>query len=547
MRPVTQPIISNRVANLISNPQAYQVAAAPVDQGGANQTFGYLSQALSEANPKLQEWVQRRNEEAFKKGARDRELGLDPQDSKDVLYLEGYNRLEGYIRAKEDLAKFSLSYDDAPKDDSFKFDQFAGSFYTGRTESIKNKSVLAGYDEVFTEGVAKLRQAHLNQNTEEISAIQQARAQKWISDQVSEYIAKGQAIPLEHIDLIRNDLKTFFGTTGKEFNSILFNSLKEVSDQGHFEVWDITKQNRPDGTPGLYYIPEWQKHIQAAENHSKLVYAQKSEAAEKAARKQREAKQEELLTSIFSEALTGDGVEAHKAFLKVVSENPHVFRASEIYEWNNRFSSVSKERESPLNNRNAAELMGLIYTGKAGINDVLNAMRQGLITFKQAQTLQTDVGTYQASIRQLQASNKSLDSFVRSNAEQTLFGYLPITISEYAPNQAELRAAQILSRNQALQEWVTTISNPNFKGNPLEAAQSIGQRYRKTWDDIGWGVASVNRFDPNRPAPLVPIPKDQRDTSSKKVILEKVKSGEWTVDQAEQQLKLINEHLKRKE
>lgn len=541
-RPTQQHIVDRKVIDAIANPQLLQTVAAPVDQGTTDNSWAGVSEALTAFSPKLQELVSLHVEEDRRKGKVARQAGVSPEEGASASWLEGYNLLDGYIKAKDDTAKLQTDWAAAPKDGSVTFDQFAGDWYAGKKKEIQNPHVLRGYEGVVFEEIDKLRDTRRKELTAEVTATQEANSQKWITDQIREHTAQGRLMPTQQLDSIRQTLKAKFGTEGKAFNELLFNSLSELGNDGHYEVWDVTKENHPDGTPGMYHIPDMQKKIMAAQNHAKLVFVQKTEQLEKAAKKDRENRQEAALGDVFREAATGDPAKADHAFRALVATQPNLFKASEIAEWNTRFVSVSKERETPDNLNNNANLKALIWQGKAKSGNIIQAMQQKLITAKQADGLLTDVGQYDGQMRQLASSNKQMDAYARANAEQILVGYLPMTASEFDFEKSGTIAAQKASVNQARIELITKLTDPQFKGSALDAANDIGVKYRKAWDAAGWQTGRTETFNPNLPAPKVPLPKDKSDTSALKFINDKVMSNEWTVEEGRKQKALLKNH-----
>lgn len=549
-----QRIVDQKVIDAISNPQSIQPAASPVDQGTTDNSWLGVSQALSAFNPKLEELAAIKASQASDQGASDRKLGLSPAENADAMYMEGYNRLDGYVKGKDAEAAFTaevagMSKDGASLKDkngvSVTFDAFAANWVTEQKKAIQNPSVLKSYESVLGDAVDKMRGTHRAALLEDVTQTQEANAQKWMTDNIRQYVEKGQPISTQHLALMRKDLDLQFGTTGAKYNEMLFNSLSELSGEGNYEVWDVTKENRPDGTPGIFHIPEMQKRIISAQNTSMLRFAQRSEATEKATKKAREKKGEDLLVGVMMEAATGDPVKADRMFTEALLANPGLFNATEVVEWTARKKSMLKERESPEQVNNEADLMGGVWSGKVGIPGILNALKSKAITGGQSTSLISAAGQYAGQMRAMSSANKTVDAYSRANGEQLLMGALPPTAGEFDFNKSEMLAAQKASRNQANKEYIMLITNPSFKGSYLDASNEIAQKYRKAWDANGWQVKQDGVLNPNMPLPRVPLPKTKLDTSSHKLIRDNVEKGTWTVEEGRKQRDLLNGHIQK--
>lgn len=93
------------------------------------------------------------------------------------------------------------------------------------------------------------------------------------------YVKKGEVIPDEVIESHRQHLRNL-GVSGSRFNDLLFSVLKPIGDEGNYAIFDILKRAKPDGIPGMYFIPGWREKIDQAQIHSQHVFLQKRREAE---------------------------------------------------------------------------------------------------------------------------------------------------------------------------------------------------------------------------------------------------------------------------
>jgi len=100
-------------------------------------------------------------------------------------------------------------------------------------------------------------------------------AMKRLDNHIRPFAARGNAIPDKGIDQIRGELRESFKVSGTRFNDLLFTAIKRIGDEGKPEVYEFFKRRRPDGTPGMYYIPAWKEKIGQAQRHARKVASAK--------------------------------------------------------------------------------------------------------------------------------------------------------------------------------------------------------------------------------------------------------------------------------
>ncbi len=104
------------------------------------------------------------------------------------------------------------------------------------------------------------------------------------------YAGNGEPIPDGVLDTQRKNIKDVYGISGTRFNDLLFASMKCIGDEGNYSIYDTLKKPKPDGTPGMYNIPEWKQKIDAAQIYSQDIFLAKRTTADAALKKERGAK-----------------------------------------------------------------------------------------------------------------------------------------------------------------------------------------------------------------------------------------------------------------
>ena len=100
-------------------------------------------------------------------------------------------------------------------------------------------------------------------------------AMKKLDSHIRPFAERGEAIPDKGIDQIRGELRESFKVSGTRFNDLLFTAIKRIGDEGNPRIYEFFKKRRPDGTPGMYFIPAWKEKIGQAQRHARKVASAK--------------------------------------------------------------------------------------------------------------------------------------------------------------------------------------------------------------------------------------------------------------------------------
>lgn len=128
----------------------------------------------------------------------------------------------------------------------------------------------------------------INSRGDKKAPLIEAEARLLLDKSMRLYAGNGEPIPDGVLDAHRKDLKNRGGISGARFNELMFASMKRLGDEGNYAIYDTLKRLKPDGTPGMYNIPEWKQRIDAAQIYAQSVYLTKRTIADAALMKERE-------------------------------------------------------------------------------------------------------------------------------------------------------------------------------------------------------------------------------------------------------------------
>lgn len=427
VREVRNSLGSTNLPDPISKPQAQRDIARPVDTAitgtSKDSTFNSFIQGLSSINPALQRFAQNRmdeqNHQEVEQGKRDAILGQEQQSDAE-LYAHGYMKIKGTNAAAEDMAELQGYLEQNYNPDSDDFQGTVKGWLKNKTSPSTDKAFLEGYAPIMDRAINQLSNHYTTVRVNKLKADVESTAMKNLSLGMGAYIENGEPIPDEFILGKKQEFANHFKMSEAKFEELQFLAAKGHGDKGNYTIYEQFKKNKPDGTPGMYFNPAWKEKIDAAEYHAQVQYIQMTKAAEQANKKDRENRQEKALQSVFVGALTGEYGDAVGQFKKIISEQPNLFLASEISEWTNKLSGLSKMsqlEETQEQRVNATYMMADIYSGKASIKSVMDAALAGRISYPQAQQLQTDVFTFQSKQRELAAMQQKEENSIYKTPE----------------------------------------------------------------------------------------------------------------------------------
>ncbi|ARO87965.1 hypothetical protein EBAPG3_009405 [Nitrosospira lacus] len=375
---VRTQVTTRPVLNPLSAPQTQQVVARPTDQLAAPiqdpELLG-LVRGLSTFHPALQQYAvvsgQANADRDIKAGAAAKQQGKPVEEGSSDWYRHGYLMMDGQVKGDLDGKEVTQAYETEFDKDTGNIDDFVRDQFQKRTNGLTDQSALEGYNQTIIPHLQKIRDAHLEYQKEAVSQKVESNALAKLDNYIRPFAENGEPIPDEGIDQLRGDLGKFFGVTGKRYNDLLFSALDRLGKEGNYSVYDSLKKTKPDGTPGMYFIPAWKERIDAAQIHSQNVYLAKRSAADAALKKEREDRQDTALYDVFIKMDT-DPAAAKVEYARLRSEGLFS-RASDVINWDTKFNAASKREASAEQQDQEVTLQQGIYTGKVRPQQIVQA------------------------------------------------------------------------------------------------------------------------------------------------------------------------------
>lgn len=333
-----------------------------------------LIRGLAVLEPKLQRYIETKDDADDDEGFAARARGEKADSSKSASWHRGYMRMDGTARGLQDREAVRQRYE-TEFDKDAATPQELEAFFTkvsgDLTKGVDDKAFLDGYNNAITPELLKLRAEFGEHHRQRVVQKRDANAQFLLETGIREFTSKGVPIDDAFISRARTQLAEQ-GVTGKDFNALLFNAVKRIGDEGNSAVYDFFKKDRPDGTKGMYFIPEWKAKIDAAQIHAQNVFLANRDRAYRLAEQERAEKQDTALYEVFNQLFSGDAAGARTRFDQLRASG--LFnRASDLAKWETLFSSASNREASGEQLTLQNELLTRVYTGQAGPRQILDA------------------------------------------------------------------------------------------------------------------------------------------------------------------------------
>lgn len=384
-----------------------RVVARPVDAlvaPGAGEAQS-LIEGLAAFTPALRHYADMKDLQDEDSGAAAREQGVEKDDSAGAAWLRGYMRMDNMVKGQQDGSRLSQAYDAWEGKEGGDIESFIAAQVGTLTKGMSQQDVLS-YNKGIHPQLAHLRAQHLESNRLRVLEKTETNAMQLLHNAITGYVAAGQPVPDDFLDGYRKELNSVMGVSGKRFNELLYGAVKQIGDGGNFAVYDMFKRPRPDGTPGMYFIPGWKEKIDQAQIHAQSVYLAKQTQARAALKADREERQETALFEVFDLLTTGKEEDARKRFSLLRQDRTLFSRASDIIKWEKLFDDTAKREARPEQQTAEAELMAGVLTGKVNQNDVLQKMHNGDITVQQARRVIGDMSKMRSEMRQAAAAER---------------------------------------------------------------------------------------------------------------------------------------------
>lgn len=374
-----------------------------------------LMEGLAVFNPALQRYTAYRDLREEEAGAAARNTGAAKPESASDAWARGYMHMDNVVKGQQDGTKLLEAYDAWEGKDAGNVEEFISTQLGERTKGFQS-SDLASYNRGLAPTLNKLRAGHLEYNRTQLALKAESNAMQVLEQGIRNYAAAGQPVPMDFIDGYGKELKSVMGVSGKKYNELVFGAMQRLGDEGNFAIYDVLKQPRADGTPGMYFIPEWKTKIDAAQIRATQVFVAKQEGATRLAKAQREERQETALFPVFDLLTSGKEVEARALFDQLRQDRTLFSRASDVTKYEALFDTTAKREANPMQQTNETNLLSDVYTGRANHDTIIGAAKRGDITNPQARSLIGQLSKIRSERMSAAAAGRSAEAAVRSAA-----------------------------------------------------------------------------------------------------------------------------------
>jgi len=396
---------------------------------------------LSKINPALQQWKQQDDEGQASRGAVDRQSGKDAQESGNA-YKAAYFGTDGLVRGQQYGADLVTRYNTEFDKDKGDLEGWLRDTYQTNLQGITDEHYLQGYQKGITPAFQAIRGAHLEYQKKAVETRVESNVMQLLNGGIRAYTSQGQPIPDGYIEAIQDHVGKNLGVSQQRFGELLFDTVKRVGDEGHFEAYDVLKKDRPDGTPGMYFDPKWKTQIDNAELHSFTL----SQEMAKKAREQR------YNTQLYSVFLEEDPKKAQAMFREMKKSDLFKGDTEGLIKWEKLITEKVDGKPDGIQLDNEVQMLAKIYEGKVSPKDVLNARGSASITSSQGKYLLGEVRRVENERATLAAAQGKADEAIYktkeyADAKDFVAGMLQPTPKD--PNNFSMRSAQQLEFERA--------------------------------------------------------------------------------------------------
>jgi hypothetical protein len=355
-----------------------QVVANPSDPGSlpapSMSELGGLLDGLATFDKALGEHIDKGIREEQAAGRRTRATGQAQPDDASEDFARGYMAMDMSVKGDQDGAALAQSYESSFDPDTDNFDDWMAKQYGDRAYGLDDP-FREHYDNAFVKHVEKVRKTHAEAEGARVREKVESNALYVLDSYVKNMAESGEAFNGPLLADLQAGIKKL-GVSGERYEELLFNAIKKYGDEGRPSVYQALKENRPDGSPGMYYSPEWKAKIDAAEEAATRAYVSGRKAVEEGLRKERDQRQEEEVARIM---LMDDPRESREAFDSLL-QSGLITRASDIDKFQRLLEGRIKRDATPEQEATESGLLVRIYRGEVGPMDILRAAGEGGIS-----------------------------------------------------------------------------------------------------------------------------------------------------------------------
>ena len=349
---------------------------------------------LSLVNSKLLEWSDEKKQEEANTGALDRNSGKEMQDGS-VSYKAAYFATDGLIRGQEAgtqlLAKYNTEFDKDKGD----LEGWLQENYQGPLKGVQDEHYLKAYQKSITPAFQAIREAHLGYQKKAVEVRVESNAMQLLDNGIRAYTSQNQPIPMAYLDSVQEHVGKNLGVSQQRFGELLFATVKKIGDEGHYDAYDVLKQPRADGSPGMYYDPAWKEKIDAAQMHSfttSQVMAQK-------------ARDNRYNTALYDVFLEEDPKKAQAMFREMKQSNLFKGDAEGLLKWEKLMTEKVDGKPDGNQLDYEIKMLAKIYEGRVKPADILDARGKAQLTSSQGKYLLSEARRVENERAQLAAQN----------------------------------------------------------------------------------------------------------------------------------------------
>jgi hypothetical protein len=440
-----------------------------------------LVRGLSSFHPALQQYAitsaQVDANRDMKAGAADRQMGKAIAKGSSDWYRHSYMMQDGQVKGDIDGQGLLQAYETGFDKDTGDVDGFIREHFQKQTAGITDQSFLEGYHQSLAPHIDAIRNGQLKYQQAAVVQKVEANGLYKLDSALNKVVEAGQPITVDVLEAARKDLVgNFEGTiSNTRFNDLAFAAIDKLGKQGNYAAYDVLKQPKPDGTPGMYFIPGWKEKIDAAQIHSQATFMNNRKAADAEVKRQREDKQDEALYEVFSQMDT-DPVAAKQKYETLRSSGLFT-RASELINWDTKVAAAGKREASASQMDLEVTLQQGIYSGTVRPHDILRAD----ITPAQKRSLMSESYRVKNDARQAAAAGqRAEDAIYRTQDFRSNEDYIQTVLRPQASPLDPMGIGTEFARQQlaaARREFTVRAREVKSPQELYGLAQEISQRF----------------------------------------------------------------------
>lgn len=457
-----------------------QVVANPADPGSlpapSMSELAGLLDGLATFDKALGTHIDQGIREEQAAGRRARATGQAQPDDASEDFARGYMAMDMSVKGDQDGAAMVQSYESSFDPDKDNFDDWLAKQYGERAYGLDGP-FREHYDTTFIKHVEKVRTAHTQAEGARVRGKVESNALYVLDSFVRNMAESGEALNGPLLADLQNSVKKL-GVSGERFQELLFEAVKKYGDEGRPSVYQALKENRPDGSPGMYFSPEWKAKIDAAEEAATKAYVSGRKSVEEGMRKERDQRQEEAVGKVLQ---IEDPKEAREAFDALLRDGL-ITNATDIDKYQRMLESRIKREATPEQQEAESMLLMRIYRGEAGTMDIIRAAGEGQISTAGRKSLLSEWYRVKNDQRQAAAQsgsslNRRFNSPLVRQGEQIINTMMALSkaLMEAPP---EVQAAATANRMAAETAYVRAIANGEVpEGGEIDFANKLVKQY----------------------------------------------------------------------